>query len=96
MSDLTKEEYKELIHECVTEVFEKHKKEAWVDPQQHYLDHQMLRICSANQEEMRKNHDFVTGMREGTDLVRKYSIITMVGMVVTAICAWVYYHITSP
>ena len=96
MADLTREEQKLIIKECIDEVWTKHKEEFWVDPEQHYLDHQLLRGCAANQQEMKANHEFVTELRRGTGLVKKLTLVTSVTTAISGFIYWVFYHLKNP
>jgi len=74
---LTAAEIKELMHE----VMEEQRRNFWVEPEQHFLDHDMLKSCRQDRETWRKNHDFITGVREASGTAKKAGI----GFIITAI-----------
>ena len=92
MAEIT-EEQRALIQTVVSEVYKQHKETFWVDPEQHFLDHQLIRGCAMHQDEMKKNHDFVSDLRRGTGLVRKVTIMTAIGTAIPAMIWWIIYHL---
>ncbi len=68
---MTRDEIKAVVREAVAEAVQAERQQLWVDPEQHFLDHEMLRRCRENSEEWRRNHEFVAGLREGAEIMRK-------------------------
>lgn len=93
-SNITKEEYKAILKDCIEEVWNAHSKEWFIEPKEHFLQHQFLLNCSKESEEMKKNHEFVTELRKGTSLIKKVGVTAAVTTAVSAIVYWVYWHIT--
>ena len=92
MSELSKEEYKELMRECIKEVLVETHQEFQIDPEIHYQEHLMLRGCATRQEEMRLNHDFVTAVRQNAGSAKRIALITAIGSVLSFFIGWVIYH----
>lgn len=71
MSELiTEERFKALMHEAL----EEQRRTFWVEPEQHFLDHDMLKTCRADRERWRRNHEFVEGMIDSTATAKKIGI----------------------
>ena len=95
--ELNEAELKLLIQEAVGIAFENHTTEFYVDPESHYQDHLLIRGCAENQDEMRKNHEFTAAVRDGTDILKKRSVVVLVTtaigffiwMMVEAVRHWV-------
>ena len=78
---MTRDEVKAVIKE----VFQEERDEFWVPQPQHYLDHEMLKICREGREEWRKNHEFISQVRSGAAWGQKIGI----GVIVTAALSFV-------
>lgn len=77
MAELTAAEIKSLMHE----VLEEQRKNFWVEPEQHFLDHDMLKTCRADRDRWRRNHEFIEGMVEATGTAKKIGIGGMLAAV---------------
>lgn len=67
MSEITISEIKAAVHEVIDE----QRRNFWVEPERHWRDHELLRICEAGKDEWRLNHEFVGEIRRNvTDLKR--------------------------
>jgi len=62
---------RELIREAVRDAVVEERKALWVEPEQHFLDHEMLRQCRENSDEWRRNHEFVASLRQGADVMKR-------------------------
>jgi hypothetical protein len=70
MAELTAAEIKALLHE----VLEEQRKNFWVEPEQHFLDHDMLKVCRGDRERWRRNHEFVEGVIDSASTAKKIGI----------------------
>ena len=90
------EEVKLILKECIEEVWQKHSREWFVEPEVHYKDHLLLRSCAENQRVMAMNHEFVTEIRESAATIRKVSLKVAVAALVTAFISFIVYHMRTP
>ena len=88
----SKEEIKQALHE----VLEEHREKYWVDPQQHFLDHEQMKQCRSNRDKWFRNHQFVEGVISAIATGRKAGILTSVSIIVSAFLALIWYALTHP
>ncbi len=83
---------REIIKDAVLEAVAEERKAMWIDPEQHFLDHEMLRQCRERSNEWRLNHEFVSTMRAGADVARKttWRIVTTGILTFLAASAWLF------
>lgn len=87
---------KEDIKEALHEVLEEHREKYWVDPQQHFLDHEQMKQCRGSRDRWLRNHGFIEGIIENIGTVKKTGIIASVGTVVSALLGLLWYILTHP
>lgn len=75
MGNLSAEDIREItealgpiISQGVSSALDSYRKDYWVDPETHYQDHMILKNCRNNYDEMRRNHELITDLREGDKL----------------------------
>ena len=78
MAELTIADIKAAVHE----VLEEQRRNFWVEPEQHFLDHDMLKVCRLDRDIWRENHRFITDIREGVGTAKKVGVVALV----TALC----------
>lgn len=78
-----------VIKQIMKEVFEEERESFWVPAEEHYRDHEMLKSCREHGDEMRKNHEFVSGVRSTTKTVKRASIFSVIGTLIAAFFAWI-------
>jgi len=76
-----------MIKEAVRDAIAEERRNLWVEPEQHFLDHDMLRQCRENSDEWRRNHEFIASMREGASIMKKTSWRLAGGAVITFLAA---------
>lgn len=81
MADLSIAEIKAAVHE----VIEEQRKNFWVEPERHFLDHQLLSECRKGRDEWRDNHQWVTSVRKMEKHVSKVGI----GAIVLAVIGYI-------
>lgn len=69
------------IEEAVERALEKQREKYWMSQPQHFLDHEIFKVCRENQSEWRKNHEFVSAIRESIGSGQKLSWKITVGAV---------------
>jgi hypothetical protein len=79
------------ITEAVEIALENKQHEYWIEAEMHYLDHQQLKRCQANQAEWQLNHQFISELRQASSSVKKIALRTSVALIVTAAASWVVY-----
>lgn len=87
---LSKEDLEQIAEAIKKGIDDKHAA-LWVEAGQHYLDHQQLAECRATKSEWTKNHEFVSSLRSSADMVKKVTLRTAVGLLVTAFIGWILY-----
>jgi hypothetical protein len=75
---VTEERISELVSEAVKEALKADRDEFWISQPQHFLDHQMLAQCRQGQEEWRKNHEFISSVRQGMGWGKKAGVVATV------------------
>ncbi|MCK5602635.1 hypothetical protein KAR91_12215 [Candidatus Pacearchaeota archaeon] len=86
----------DVVAGAVKSAIKEERASFWVEPEQHYQDHLLLKNCAVHQDEMRANHDFVSGVRKTTGRVTKQmqTITVRVGftglLVLIAYAVWEY------
>lgn len=89
MADLTVEDVKEAVHA----VLDEQRKNFWVDPERHWRDHELLKICEAGKDEWRANHEFVGKIRENVDEMNKSAfkaVVSLLGVGALLACSYVF------
>lgn len=81
---LTEEQVEAAVHRAL----EEQRKHFWVEPEQHFLDHDMLKTCRADRDRWRRNHEFIEGMVEATGTAKKLGIGGMLAAL-GGLCLWV-------
>ena len=85
MDELLRKEIKEAVLDAI----KSERKTLWIDPEQHFLDHEMLRHCRLTSEESRKNHEFISSARAGVEIMKKTSVrvgtMAALGVIITAL-----------
>ena len=87
-NDLTIPDIKAAVHE----VLDEQRKNFWVDPERHWRDHELLKICEAGKDEWRANHDFVEGIRKNVDEMKRSafkSTVALLGVGVLLLCSYI-------
>jgi hypothetical protein len=75
------EELKIIITEAIAAALKADREEFWISQPQHYMDHQMIQQCNKERDEWRKNHEFVSAIRESIGSGQKLSWKITVGAV---------------
>ena len=88
-------EFKTIIKDVLKEVLDEERKSYWVDPEQHYRDHQQLQTCNTCMPEIRKNHAFVSAIRSSADVAEKVSVRIIVSSIVIFIIGALYATVRS-
>jgi len=71
MMNMDEQRLCEMVRDAVREAVAEERKALWVEPEQHFLDHEMLRHCRENSDEWRRNHEFVASLRQGADVMKR-------------------------
>lgn len=77
-----------LIKDAVRDVIKEERKSFWVEPEQHYLDHELLKSCRVSAEDRRNNHEFVARVRRNLEDTRGVVLKSIIGFIVLASLAW--------
>ena len=75
---LTEDQVEAAVHRAL----ERQREARRVEPEQHFLDHDMLKTCRADRDRWRRNHEFIEGMIDSTVMAKKIGIggmLTAVG-----------------
>ena len=81
----------EQIKEAFRTILKEERANFWVDPEQHYNDHKLVQQCAANQKEILKNNEFVSGVRKATDQTVKQARVITVRMGLTGLIVLIGY-----
>ena len=84
---ISEQRLKEIVRDAIDE---KHT-EFWVDAEQHYLDHNQIKMCREHKEEWVENHRVMTEIRGSAETVKKISVRTAVVVITTAALGWLAY-----
>lgn len=88
-----REEFKTLLSECIDEALDKKHGERWVSAQKHYDDHARLDYCAAHWDEMQANHEYISDLRGLGKEVRKWTLKSVVTILITSTMVWLGYHL---
>lgn len=78
---------------ALKEVLAEERQAFWIDPEQHYQDHQQLKQCREAMTEMQKNHAFTSNIRTNTDLAKKAGIGVIISSVILFILGAVCFKV---
>ncbi len=76
---------KALLKEAMKEVLAEERGEFWIPQPQHYKDHEMLEECRVARESWRRNHDFISSIRESAETGKRVGIMVFVSALITFI-----------
>ena len=79
----------------IKEVLDEERKSYWVEPEQHYRDHQQIQSCKECMPEIRKNHTFVSAVRSSANVAEKVSVRIIVSSIVIFIIGALYATVRS-
>jgi len=79
----------------IKEVLDEERKSYWVEPEQHYRDHQQIQFCKEGMPEIQKNHAFVSAVRAKTKVAETVSVRIIVSSIVVFIIGAIYATVKS-
>ncbi|MFA6335945.1 MAG: hypothetical protein WCX48_10445 [Bacteroidales bacterium] len=74
---MNEERIAEIVAEAVKAAMKEDRDEFWISQPQHYMDHQLLPQCRKEQDDHRKNHEFITSVRTGMTWGKKAGWVTI-------------------
>jgi len=72
------------IKRLFKEVLEEHHTAFYIEAEKHYNHHKQMDICQASKPEWEKNHEFTTELRANGQLVKKWTLRTIFGIIAAA------------
>jgi hypothetical protein len=74
---MTEERIAEIVAEAVKAAMKEDRNELWISQPQHFMDHQMLAQCRQGQDEWRRNHEFISSVRQGMGWGKKAGVVAV-------------------